>query len=692
MSTVLKNTIGSASNLGDVSFPPKLLAASFAGAAPVLTQIRQLARTCVDELAKHGHAELNPSSLCAASEQKKNASILTLFRRAALISSGKASFPDVRASSWITQFQQQLKMLTSQLEGCQKHPQHVLLNAYASTLQTHWAAGAPSLRTNQIRVFVLDVHPSALLAQTEPRLAFAHPMYALAQWLNDCYGSPIWPRILETLPRLSLTQRRLLHVFALFLTWRQTVVRQTACDTTCAHLPCAVSFAGVDDLSLCTWHVQMLGQVGRKFQPFFPDLLVHRLQAKTGWKAKKSGGFDDRSEPLEATLARIEPVMHLAGITRVPDITGLDNTGVPAFQCVRPDAQWGSQTFTVFGGKGESALQCRISAIAEGIERFCAEDRNHRDRIVCASYRELVRRHAVIHPRLFNVPPSLIFSEDETLEWMKAHRLDDNTSCYVPACTVFYPYEPQTGRTLMRYFTTGLAAGNDRLEALSHGLAEVIERDGAALNRIVRRFPAIDLGTINSQRAQQLIQRFHNASLNIFIRLVSAPDIGIPVFSVILEDQLHPNPLYVSGGYGAHPDKEVALINALTEAGLSRSSTISGAREDLIKFKNAHEGLSYENFRKRYHYWFTTEPAVDYRELISYRLPTVTDDLCLMAKQVRAAGLPDLLWVDLGKPELQLSVVKVLVPGIERYSFKLTCIGQRARNLYFKHYNRPLQA
>jgi ribosomal protein S12 methylthiotransferase accessory factor len=383
--------------------------------------------------------------------------------------------------------------------------------------------------------------------------------------------------------------------------------------------------------------------------------------------------------------------MHLAGITRVPDITGLDTTGVPAVQCIRPDAQWGNQTFTVFGGKGESALQCRVSAIAEGIERFCAEDRNHRHRIVSASYRELASQQTVMHPQRFNVPASLAISDDEPLEWVEARRLDNDALCYVPACTVFYPYEPQTGRALLRYFTTGLAAGNDRLEALSHGLAEVIERDGAALNRIVRCFSAVDPATIDSERAQQLIRRFRDASLNIFIRSTAAPDIGVPVFSVILEDRLHPDPLYVSGGYGAHPDKEVALINALTEAGLSRSGTISGAREDLSKFQNAREGMSYEQFRSRYQYWFATEPSINYRSLSTYRLPTVADDLCLMAARVQAAGLRDVLWVDLGKPELQLSVVKVLVPGIERYSFKMTCIGQRAKDLYLKHHGRPLQ-
>lgn len=650
----------------------------------VSADLRRLASSCAELLAcRCVQAPRPPLAATRDGSGPGDAELLTLFGR---VMSGAVDIADgdgAHAAAWMGELRRRADLVVRQLTPGGAHMHQASLSGFAQAMRRGLADGLQTADTRRLQALVVDVHPSALLQRAAPRVAMVHPLFVLAQWQNDCYGSPLWPMLLNALAPPTPADCRLLHAFALFLVLRG--LDQPPLHTAPA---VAATAAGIDPLMLCARYAQMLDRTCPRFAP---EALAHTLGGTVAWQAKRSDGFGERSEPLEVTLARIEPVMHLAGITRVPDITGLDVTGVPAFQCIRPDAQDGDQTFTVFGGKGESPLQCRVSAIAEGIERFCAEDKTHRDQIVSASYRALSATHAVVHPRRFNIPDAIEFSQDEPLEWFAARRLEDGSVCYVPACMVFYPYEPRTGRALTRFFTTGLAAGNDRIEAISHGLAEVIERDAASLNRIVRRFPAVVPDSIDSARAQDLIRRFREASLNVFIRSIAAPDIGIPVFSVILEDRRNPDPLFVSGGYGAHPDKEVALINALTEAALSRSGTISGAREDLAKFRNARDGISYEEFRKRYHYWFSTEPAVDYDRLPTYRMPIVVDDLCVMANHVHAAGLHDLLWVNLSKPELGLCVVKVLVPGIERYSFKITCIGRRAHDMYHKEYGRPLQ-
>jgi YcaO-like protein with predicted kinase domain len=57
-----------------------------------------------------------------------------------------------------------------------------------------------------------------------------------------------------------------------------------------------------------------------------------------------------RAAPLDKTLARIEPLVPAAGITRVADITSLDRIGIPVFSCIRPTAMDGA--ITVYNGKG----------------------------------------------------------------------------------------------------------------------------------------------------------------------------------------------------------------------------------------------------------------------------------------------------------------------------------------------------
>ena len=80
--------------------------------------------------------------------------------------------------------------------------------------------------------------------------------------------------------------------------------------------------------------------------------------------------------PLEETLARIEPKVPAAGITRVADITNLDRIGIPVFSCIRPTAEAGA--ITVYNGKGATVEESRISAIMEGIERYSSEMHDRR--------------------------------------------------------------------------------------------------------------------------------------------------------------------------------------------------------------------------------------------------------------------------------------------------------------------------
>ena len=95
-----------------------------------------------------------------------------------------------------------------------------------------------------------------------------------------------------------------------------------------------------------------------------------------------------RAVPLDKTLARIEPLVPAAGITRVADITSLDRIGIPVFSCIRPTAMDGA--ITVYNGKGATVEESRISAIMEGIERYSSE--MHDRRLPMANYQEMFAR------------------------------------------------------------------------------------------------------------------------------------------------------------------------------------------------------------------------------------------------------------------------------------------------------------
>ena len=381
--------------------------------------------------------------------------------------------------------------------------------------------------------------------------------------------------------------------------------------------------------------------------------------------------------PNEAQLCDFEKI---CGITRVADITYLDRIGIYAYQSVRPDAEEGDGSFTIFSGKGLTKEQCKISAIMEGIERYCAEERNNRDIILKKSIAELRTNYNIVEPKELNILNQSI-SENDEIEWILGYDLIAKSEVYIPAANVCYPYNFRKHKYPLRNYTTGLAAGNTYLEALFHGLCEVIERDAAAMNIIFKKRISVDIHTIKNKTIRKIIERITKTEgLKLYVKYITTEEINVPVFQVLIDDTFLRNPLYISGGYGAHPNKEIALINALNEAILSRAGTISGGREDLEKFLKAKENFSYEEYKEKYRYWFDQEKTINFENIESEDLPTILDDMSLCVERLVNAGFDKIIFVNLKKRNIDVPVIKMLVPGLERYSFKMEAFGRHAIN------------
>src|ERR1700730_14770572 len=68
-------------------------------------------------------------------------------------------------------------------------------------------------------------------------------------------------------------------------------------------------------------------------------------------------------------LASVRPLLPLAGITRLANITGLDRIGIPVVVGVRPNGRTLSQA----AGEGGTLELAMLSAAMEAIELFHAE-------------------------------------------------------------------------------------------------------------------------------------------------------------------------------------------------------------------------------------------------------------------------------------------------------------------------------
>lgn len=79
-----------------------------------------------------------------------------------------------------------------------------------------------------------------------------------------------------------------------------------------------------------------------------------------------------------------------------------------------------------------------------------------------------------IEPTALQLPSDSRYTPDEVFTWIESHELLTGTRVLMAADLVLNP--PSEG-LLREVDTNGLASGNTLLEAVVHGLCEVIERD-----------------------------------------------------------------------------------------------------------------------------------------------------------------------------------------------------------------------
>lgn len=386
-----------------------------------------------------------------------------------------------------------------------------------------------------------------------------------------------------------------------------------------------------------------------------------------------------RAVPLTETLARIEPKVPAAGITRVADITNLDRIGIPVFSCIRPTAEDGA--ITVYNGKGATVEESRISAIMEGIERYSSE--MHGRRIERGYYTELFGRGRIVDPKDLILPPEA--NPDQILSWYEGYDIANDEVTLVSAEAVFHPL-PSRSSTLFRTNTNGLASGNTVEEAIFHGLCEVIERDAWSLVEVSR-----DTGRAVNNITDPLInwmqKKFADANVEVTIRDITS-DIGIPTMAAVADDVQLKDPMLLTMGMGTHTSARIAVMRALTEVAQSRLTQIHGAREDT-PVALLRKRMGYDRTKRMNAYWFRDNGTVDFSTIPSLDTDDFLTDIRMMIDHLNRQGLDRVIVVDLTRDEIGIPVVRVIVPGLEVFAMDPDRKGRRVRHAQDHRVSRP---
>ena len=382
------------------------------------------------------------------------------------------------------------------------------------------------------------------------------------------------------------------------------------------------------------------------------------------WKQFRDGTH--RTCHPEQTYERIAPFLPVMGITRVANVTGLDTIGIPVCMVARPNAR----SLAVSQGKGFTLAAARVSGVMEAIEGYHAErlDVNTRLGGVC----DLAENHRVVDVNNLARNKRKKFTDQTRIPWVEAVDLYSGDPIWVPYETVHLDF------TLPlcfdgEYFisdTNGLASGNCPEEAIVHGLSEIVERDALTLwalrDKDFQDSRRVDFKSIDDPRCKEVIARFFGADVIPGVWDIST-DIDLPVFMCkITQADFSDFSIRPAMGSGCHPDRDIALMRALTEAAQSRLTFISGARDDqpIKNYKRFQNGECnnwiYDILRK--------EGQHSYRGIRSFQGECLEDDLDHILKSLKSVGMTQALYVDLTKQHFGISVVKVIVPGLENHT------------------------
>ena len=379
----------------------------------------------------------------------------------------------------------------------------------------------------------------------------------------------------------------------------------------------------------------------------------------------------------EKTIENNEDKLRTAGITRIADITDLDRIGLPIYTAIRPTAEDGA--VSIYGGKGIAKDHARASAMMEGFERYSAE-RQDSDETEIATLEEISELGKYINPESLNLPKDFKKENLDSmkLEWSPAKDIISDKEYFIPTNAIYHPYiHGNDCESLFKSNTNGLASGNVLEEAILHGIFEVIERDAWSIFELTHKnYAQIDLDGIESDIVNETIDKFESKGIKIKLMDFTA-DIKVPTIAASADDTVTRDAGLLTLGMGTHLDPEVAILRALTEVAQSRATQINGAREDTVRADFAREA-GYERMKRINKYYFRDEEEkISLSSIENKSTTSITKDLEIVKEELMNNDIDKILYYDLTRPELDVSVVRVIIPEMELFALDPSRAGYR---------------
>ena len=404
-----------------------------------------------------------------------------------------------------------------------------------------------------------------------------------------------------------------------------------------------------------------------------------------------------RTVPVDATYRRLEKhVSRLLGA--VSSLREVDGTREGVAHCYVAGHNFAVQPHNLdglrrtlrgqSGGKGHTDIQARTSAVCEAIERYCGVWRAGRPTITASlaelgetavapndlllfserQYEDrLLWNASTAAGRLHTVPVPL--DPSRQINWTTAWSLTDERERLIPAGYAWFGHPDLGEHGYCVPDANGNAAGNTVEEAVLQGFCELVERDGIALwwyNRARR--PGFDLDSLGDPLVAQLVE-FHAEQGRAVWVLDLTTDLGVPTFAAVSQRTGHPVQ-DVLLGFGAHLDARIAVLRALSELNQFLPSVAERRPDGSTAYREDDQSILdwWADVRVEEEPWLLPNPSVT-TSLASYPVlggEDIAEDVRLCVRAARRAGL-EVIVLDQTRPDIDLAVVKVMVPGLRHF-------------------------
>lgn len=285
------------------------------------------------------------------------------------------------------------------------------------------------------------------------------------------------------------------------------------------------------------------------------------------------------------------------------DISSLDRIGIPIFvSALKTDDGFINDGF----GYGGSSTEALVGALGEMSETYHVHQAlKTAPACEALSYKDMVNHFSadcVIDPLTLCLSAGFPYHKDLPLRWVEVIRLGDGVRCWVPRecvapsgasyATCSSRIEFQTSCRPAKLFppiTCGLGAGLTLEHALSHGVLELLQRDGNCTTfRAMDCGIDLDLDKLESEEISGIILKLGQLGLRVRAKLAST-EFGLTNLYVIAEP-IDPKQacesfslLATACGEAVHANRERALRKALQEylASRSRKLFMHGLLKDI---------------------------------------------------------------------------------------------------------------